>query len=147
MPEKFVFEVDIALGMTEHNCRKCGILLNENNSYKNRIKQSHYICRQCHNIEQAVSNNLIKKEVFSHYGSACACCKESNLAFLTIDHIDGNGAEHRRSIQKTSKLKSTDFYRWLKKNNYPTDNYQVLCFNCNCAKHICGICPHQKNNA
>jgi len=33
---------------------------------------------------------------------------------------------------------------WLKKNNWP-EGFQVLCYNCNSAKRVDGICPHQKN--
>jgi hypothetical protein len=34
------------------------------------------------------------------------------------------------------------FYSWLRRNNYP-EGYQVLCFNCNIAKGLYGVCPHQ----
>ena len=37
------------------------------------------------------------------------------------------------------------FYRWLQKNNYPKNNFRILCFNCNVAKYRCGICPHKLN--
>ena len=33
--------------------------------------------------------------------------------------------------------------RWLKRNGYPA-GYQVLCFNCNFAKHRKGACPHTR---
>lgn len=52
---------------------------------------------------------------------------------------DNNGAEHRRQLfgkNKTKKIGSgTQFYYWLKKNNYPKD-YQILCLNCNCTKSL-----------
>lgn len=58
--------------------------------------------------------------------------------FLTIDHIDGNGAEHRRTLKRGG----ITFYRWLINNGFPS-GFQTLCYNCNCAKGQYGTCPHQ----
>jgi hypothetical protein len=56
---------------------------------------------------------------------------------LSIDHINGNGAEHRRELKRTTggSTGGHDFYRWLKNNNFP-DGYQVLCMNCQFIKKI-----------
>jgi hypothetical protein len=80
----------------------------------------------------------IKMLAIEHYGGHCICCGESQPEFLTFDHIENNGAEHRRSgIGR--------IYRWLKTNNFPS-GYQLLCWNCNCARHHFGgenkMCPH-----
>lgn len=78
-----------------------------------------------------------KKLVFEHYGKECACCGESEKAFLTIDHIHGNGNKHRKQIHRKT-------YIWLVKNNFPK-GFQTLCFNCNWGKYYNnGICPHKK---
>lgn len=78
-------------------------------------------------------------EIINQYGGICACCGESELLFLTLDHIDNNGAEHRKEIgQSSDKL-----HRWIVKNNYP-DSIQVLCYNCNMAKGHFGQCPHKE---
>lgn len=81
----------------------------------------------------------------------CACpgCPEKtgNTAFLTIDHIDGGGAKHRKELgSKPASCGllsgvSMALYYWLRDNNYPP-GFQVLCFNCNSAKHHLGACPH-----
>ena len=85
-------------------------------------------------------NQNLKKEVLSYYGSKCECCNETELAFLTLDHIDGGGTEER----KRKKRFGSNFYRLVKQNNYPK-NLRVLCFNCNCGRQTNnGICPHQK---
>src|SRR3954464_8614186 len=81
----------------------------------------------------------LRLEVIAAYGGKCACCGTEIFEFLCIDHVDENGAEHRRLIGTRA---GTNFYRWLKKNNFPP-GFQVLCWNCNSAKHICGICPHE----
>jgi hypothetical protein len=85
--------------------------------------------------------------VFDHYGRKCICCGEEELLFLTLDHIDNNGAAHRKEIgTKNSKhgCNGTAFYRWVVQNNYP-DFLQTLCSNCNHGKHRNGgECPHKK---
>jgi hypothetical protein len=79
----------------------------------------------------------VADEVIAHYGGKCACCGETERLFLSIDHINNDGAKHRREVPASS------LYRWLKKNGYP-EGFQVLCMNCNCGKaRNGGVCPHQ----
>lgn len=78
-----------------------------------------------------------KNIAISYYGALCACCGESDLSCLTIDHINNNGAAHRQ------ELGTRVIYKWLITNNFP-GGFQVLCFNCNRAKAKCGACPHQR---
>jgi predicted restriction endonuclease len=83
----------------------------------------------------------LRTEVLAHYGHRCACCGETENRFLSIDHINNDGAEHRRQ----SKLQAGNpMYRWLKKNNFPQD-FQLLCHNCNMAKGFYGQCPHEES--
>lgn len=86
-----------------------------------------------------------RSHCLTHYGgnpSKCACCGETINEFLTIDHIDNNGYKHRKKIGS-----GIGFFYWLIKNNFP-ENFQVLCFNCNCgrAKTKDKICPHKRLN-
>ena len=37
-------------------------------------------------------------------------------------------------------------YRWLKKHGFPKEGFQLLCYNCNCAKGFFGKCPHKKQD-
>lgn len=78
-----------------------------------------------------------KEEGIRHYGGKCSCCGESEIKFLTIEHL--NGRENEKGKRRTGKE------AWLRarREGYP-DNYTVLCFNCNCAKGVYGKCPHQK---
>lgn len=72
----------------------------------------------------------IKLEVLSHYSKGkieCAHCGEKEFKFLSIDHIHGGGAEHRKKLGIGA---GTDFYYWLIRNNYPS-GYRVLCLSCN----------------
>lgn len=83
----------------------------------------------------------LRLEVINHYSNGdikCACCGEKHIEFLIIDHIYGNGNKHRKEIGKSS----TDYYRWIIKNNFP-NIFQILCHNCNMAKGFYGYCPHE----
>ncbi len=82
----------------------------------------------------------LKADVMSAYGGRCKCCGEDELVFLSIDHINGDGATHRRKELKESGM---SFYVWLKSKGYP-EGFQVLCMNCNTAKRTGGECPHRK---
>ena len=87
--------------------------------------------------------NEVKRQVFTHYSNgtmACKCCEISGMPFLSVDHIEGNGARHRREIGVPTGIR---FYFWLRKNNFPK-GFQILCHNCNQAKWIYGECPHKE---
>jgi hypothetical protein len=82
-------------------------------------------------------NRRDRGRVLDHYGRACACCGEATLLFLTIDHVNNDGAEHRRAIGS----RSVD--AWLIRNGFP-EGFQTLCHNCNYGKHLNGgRCPHE----
>lgn len=104
------------------------------------------LCNACQEIALLRARELAKEDkqlVMQHYGnSICGCCGEKSLDFLTIDHINGEGANHRRELFKSRDKCGQKFYRWLIKNDFPP-GYQVLCFNCNYGKHINGTCPHR----
>lgn len=104
---------------------------------------STHTCADCSARFKAL-NRALKLSVLTHYSSGkpeCACCGESIVDFLSIDHINNDGAAHRKEIGQ-SKL-----YGWLKKNKYPA-GYQVLCMNCNFGKGINGgVCPHKTHSA
>jgi len=81
---------------------------------------------------------------YSHGTMECACCGNRFLSFLTIDHIDNNGAEHRRQIKAAG---GSGLYGWLKRANYPA-GFQVLCWNCNCSKAYSKdhVCEHKRKS-
>ena len=87
-------------------------------------------------------NKKLKLEILTHYSNGvpiCVCCNEMEISFLSIDHINNDGNEHRQKLGKAG----TNFYIWLKKNNYPK-GFQVLCMNCQFGKKCNnGVCPHQ----
>ena len=93
-------------------------------------------CQNCVNKKTARYRKL-KQEVLDHYGNKCVCCNEAIFEFLSIDHINNNGAAHRKVSGK-----GQNFYKWIIENNFPND-LQILCFNCNCAKGFYKRCPHE----
>ncbi len=78
----------------------------------------------------AAAKQRLRLEVFARYSedNNCVCCGFDDPRSLSIDHINDNGADHRRSIGLAGRG-GYDFYRWLKQNGYP-DGFQVLCSNC-----------------
>ena len=82
----------------------------------------------------------LKATVLTHYGKgklACVFCGFDDIRALSIDHINSKGNEERREIkpQRWQRFTGVEFYRWLKKNNYP-EGYQTLCMNCQWIKRI-----------
>jgi hypothetical protein len=86
-----------------------------------------------------------KIKTILHYGNKCACCGEKNLGFLTLHHLNNDGAEHRQKLFGNRKYAGSGFYYWLEQNNYPNDPpLQVLCWNCNSGSGFNnGVCPHK----
>jgi hypothetical protein len=102
-----------------------------------RYNRNHY---ERHGVEIKArkydERRLLRIEIFAAYGGPrCSCCGESESLFLTIDHIENNGADHRRKDKR-------NLYERLKQQGFPP-GFQVLCRNCNWGKHANGgVCPH-----
>lgn len=84
------------------------------------------------------ADRRLKQELVTAYGGKCVCCGESHIEFLTIDHIRGDGAEHRARCGKGRKI-----YADIKQQGFPKDKYRCLCFNCNIVLGFYGYCPHK----
>jgi hypothetical protein len=108
-----------------------------------RVHESIAFCSKCQGSKETHRKRWRKAETMAAYGGACACCGENNLAFLTIDHVNGDGAAERKAIGGTNRGNGgSAFYAFLKTRGWPEkDRYQVLCFNCNAAKGTKPACP------
>jgi hypothetical protein len=124
-------------------CRDCGIEKPIAEFYpQSKVYRSWY-CKPCHRTRYEDSSRTLtsvhrlQDTVITGYGGKCTCCGETNPAFLTLDHVNGSGNIERRS-------KGTNWpYRDARDRNYP-DDYQVLCYNCNCGRwRAGGVCPHK----
>ncbi len=129
-------------------CRECNTEKTIDNFYKKSkdVKTRHNICIDCHKQLLNTQNKQRKRKqrriVIEHYGGAspvCWCCDEAHYEFLTIDHIDGGGNTHR----KTMPHGSGSICRWLIKNNFPP-GFRILCYNCNITRGLHGYCPHKR---
>jgi hypothetical protein len=93
------------------------------------------------------SYRKLRQEILDHYGHACVCCGVTGDLFLAVDHINNDGGDHRRALSNT-KAGTTYVYRALRRLGFPQEGFQVLCHNCNSAKHLNGgVCPHQVTRA
>lgn len=88
------------------------------------------------NFERNKRNRII---VINAYGGKCACCGETILEFLAIDHINNDG-----NVMRKNKVHPENPCSWLIKNGFPKDSFQILCHNCNASKEYYGYCPHEK---
>jgi hypothetical protein len=81
-----------------------------------------------------------KVQAYEILGNKCACCGEDNFLFLTIDHVNNDGYKDKKRRRNLTYLMYIEIIR----NTFP-GKYQILCWNCNCAKRTNkGICPHQQ---
>jgi len=88
----------------------------------------------------------VRKIVVDHYGGKCACCGETEFAFLTLHHIDGDGAAHRKALGLNRNVAGWAFAWRLLKAGLPDAHLEVLCWNCHMATEHRGICPHKEGN-
>ena len=79
----------------------------------------------------ARARDRYRTAIFDHYGWECACCGAADR--LTIDHIDGSGAQHRKELFGGRQIAGTRFYSWLIQRGFPP-GYQTLCLPCNRSK-------------
>lgn len=92
-------------------------------------------CRNKFNLRRLQN----KIDAINTYGVVCQCCGENNIHFLTIDHVNNDGAAHRKKIGNSG---GSSFYSWIKKQGYPS-GFQTMCFNCNMSKGFLGVCAHK----
>jgi hypothetical protein len=89
----------------------------------------------------------VREATFAAYGgNVCACCGETESKFLTLDHMNNDGAAFRKAVYRKNKRGNTAGYHtyyWLARNGFPS-GFQVLCMNCNYGKRMNdGVCPHK----
>jgi len=104
-----------------------------------RYREKHKEQEQKRRREWSRKRKLLIIEHYSNGKNICNCCGEKHIVFLTIDHINNDGAEHRKKLGSAAHV-----YNWLIRNNFP-EGYQVLCYNCNCGRYKNGgVCPHKQ---
>src|SRR3990167_2782356 len=121
--------------------------LKRSRKWKSENKERHLESSRRYSREHATEisekrkaqRRILKQKVINGYGGKCECCNESILEFLTLDHINDDGAEHRRKLRSRQSRRLYDDIIW---RNFPS-GFRVLCFNCNSARGFYGYCPHK----
>ena len=111
---------------------------------RSRAKRPEYY-REQKRRNQTRRRDRIKQLVLSHYSNGilkCVCCGETERDFLTLDHINGGGGQHRVAIFGDRWSAGARFYSWLGMNHFPP-GFQLLCMNCNFSKGKHGQCAHK----
>ncbi len=146
----------------KHLCEKHAEDAGERAKNHAQKRKNDGICRYCSNVSllgkslcevhilECQERNrkwyaALKKRVIDGYGGKCQCsgCNETRFQFLTLDHVNNDGAEQRRKLG--SKEIGSALYQRLIAQDFPKE-YQLLCYNCNCAKGFYGECPHTAEN-
>jgi len=83
--------------------------------------QKEYIASQ----RSRQSAYLLRMKIMQRYGDKCALCGNPHFDFLELDHIKGDGAQHRKEYGKTG------IYRAVLAEDYRPDRYRILCKICN----------------
>ena len=102
---------------------------------RDRILKQHRERRDRNILYAKKYQEKLKFTVLTEYSEGdypkCVICGEERMGCLSIDHINNDGAEHRREIGYSS---GGQLYRWLKRNNFPS-GFQTLCMNCQWVKN------------
>ena len=128
-----------------NNCEDCNKQCRAYNASHPREWNPTADQKKRHRAQAKIRYQELRAETFNAYGGPlCACCGESTWKFLSIDHINNDGAKRRRlNLEPGSGL---TLMLWLKRNNWPA-GYQILCFQCNFGKRVNGgICPHKESD-
>lgn len=90
---------------------------------------------------QSERRRAFRMRVLCHYSGGetpfCACCHTTYLPHLTMDHINGGGAEDRKTKS------SSTLYQRICEAGFPPE-FQILCWSCNMAKFQLGACGCQE---
>jgi hypothetical protein len=98
------------------------------------------------NIERARSGESASKKrrtkamwdiILNEYGALCSCCGETRRRFLTLEHLNQDGKQHRKN-----RSHATGVYKDVIDQGFPKDKFAVMCLNCNWARRF-GPCPHE----
>lgn len=142
--------MEVVAQLVEIRCPRCDTTKSSNEFYKNRSRPNGHgiYCKLCERLVsgpyQKSDEGLAKarararrrrENVLELLGGKCVCCNEDTYEFLQFDHINNDGAEHRKELGR-SNLNTADVLRRI-------TEFQILCANCNFAKGMYGTCPHE----
>src|ERR1035437_9280995 len=98
-----LYEVSPTRIFTGKSCKR-GHIAERRISNGNCVECPNSPSRIKHRKESARRNRMAKKIlVIQHYSQgsmSCKCCGENEIAFLQADHIENDGAAHRKEIRE-----------------------------------------------
>lgn len=107
------------------------------------LRRYHDIKKEVHAATMKRCRERLMNLFLSRYGTTCLCCGESSKCFLTIEHLNGGGSKHRKSLPGGIER----IIRDIRDRGWP-DGYATLCMNCNFGKwRNGGTCPHVVSKA
>jgi len=91
-----------------------------------------------YNAIHRIYNKNRRIKIVRLLGGKCICCGESHIEFLSAQHKNNDGANHRREIGSGST------YNWILKNIEEAKKIiELMCMNCNTSNGFFGYCPHK----
>jgi hypothetical protein len=108
------------------HCGKCSNVYPVSFFFKNKARYDGLSvrCKRCH-LENACNPKHIRKAVIAKLGGKCAHCGyDKDIRALALDHVNGDGAQHRKEQKQPNK-----YYKDMLDDT--EGRYQILCFNCN----------------
>lgn len=127
-----------------HAANKTALRLKEKARWQKRKNDPEYMAKN-RKRGREYWQKLRHEAMMAYGGYRCKCCGETEPTFLSLDHINNDGAEHRRSLgyAQNGKGASSQIWKWLRDHGYPK-GFQVLCMNCNHSKaRNGGVCAHK----
>jgi hypothetical protein len=109
-------------------------------AYREEHKERHYAL-------QAERQRKVKIAVRAFLGGKCSCCGISEFEFLTIDHVNNDGAKDKKNGIQSSHIywKILKMLKSFTPRSEVEKTYRLLCFNCNSSKHFGhGKCVHER---
>lgn len=137
--------IELALGKSI--CNGCKKEFHPNYYFRN-------FCSECVKFVKLIMNNdtlttgqinslVLRLRIIDKYSLGkfeCSCCGYNKVPLLQIDHINGDGKQHRESLGGDNYA----VWQWIIDNNYP-EGFQILCATCNIKKGIKTECPDKND--
>ena len=118
-------------------CKECRLNLYVRGTENKKVRAEKARKWRKESPQHLVARRKRRIDVLNRLGGKCVCCGESRIEFLTIDHV--KGLSHRTSRDSGDML-----INQIRNSNYSTEEFRVLCYNCNSAIGFFGYCPHQE---
>lgn len=142
-----VLELDHILSKSNYPIQRLGYNI-DTNQLKSLIKKQEHECIVC-NKELNINGDEIQCEDEKLHQDDAKLMKKVERQKMRIikekQHINSIKKTHRVTrITSNEPLATSSLFYFLKKNNFPKANYQILCKNCNISKSDKSDCCHKR---